>query len=540
MGAENRKMLKSLYIKNFILIDELFLDFDKGINTFIGETGAGKTIIIKAIDIVFGAKCSREMPKNPNQKALIEITFDYKGQEIIISREISQTGTKSRVDGALVTLDYIKELREKLIDIHSQHQTYNYMQQKFHIKLLDSYISKNTPEFPELLNDCEEEFKIYSETKNRIEKLKENNETILREIEFLKFQIKEIEDLELQENEEENLKSELEILSNAQSLKDVSYGAYYTLQGNDENLCDVLSKIRSNLSSYTSLDKNLEQIEENLINLSEELKSCATDLRDYSESIEDNPQRLDEINERLSQIEKLKRKYGDNLNEKYNSLLKELENLNSEDNNLDELNKKFNEIKEKINTTSTKISEIRKEKGSKLSRLIEEELKKLEFTNPKFEIQISPKPFSKDGIDEVEFLITTNISQNLAPLIKVASGGEISRVMLGIKTVFATSDKIETVIFDEIDTGISGKTSQAVAASLNELGKTTQLIIVTHQAIIASKANRHFWVSKTQDGETKIQVNVLDEKGKLEALAQLASGNITETSLDFAKELLQN
>ena len=534
-------MLKSLYIKNFILIDELFLDFKKGINAFTGETGAGKTIIIRAIDVVFGAKCSKEMPKNPDEKALIEISFDYQGKEVIVSREISQTGTKSRVDGALVNLDYIKEMRDKLIDIHSQHQTYIYMQEKFHITLLDNYISKSNSNFKELLKKCEEEFDIYSDTKNRIEKLKENNESILKEIEFLKFQIKEIEDLNLSEGEEDDLRKELEILSNAQGLKEVSYGAYYALGGSEQNICDALSKIRSNISSYSSYDDKLEEIEENLINLEEELKSCSSDLRDYSERIEDDPQRFDEVNERLSQIEKLKRKYGDDIFETYNTLQNKLKELDSEDNNLDELNKKFLETQEKIKLISFELSSIRKEKGEELSNLIENELEKLEFSSPKFKINITEKPISKDGYDNVEFLITTNVSQDFAPLIKVASGGEISRVMLGIKTVFANTDNIETIIFDEIDTGISGKTSQAVASALEDLSKNVQIILVTHQAIIASRADRHFWVSKTQeDGKTQIKVEILDEKRKLEALAQLASGNISDTSIEFAKELLNN
>ncbi len=531
-------MIKSLYIKNFILIDELFVDFEKGINVFTGETGAGKTIILRAIDIVFGAKAGKDVIKDNSLNALIEISYLDDGKEVIISREITQTGTKPRVNGAFVNLDEIKNYREKFIDIHSQHQTYTYLAPKYHIELLDSYISKENGTFKTLLDEYKEKYGEYKDVSSKLEFAASHNEQNSRQIELLKFQIKEIEDAEIAENEEEELNRELNILSNVQELKEASWSAYYGLSGDDINITDGLYKIQSLLSKVSGTDEKLKEIEENLINYSEEIKSISNELRNYSEDLEDNPQRLDEINERISLIEKLKRKYGKNLNEALEGFTNELKTLDTKDNNIEYLESRKEELFKIIDELSKKISEIRQSYAVKLSSLILNELKTLELQNAKFEVSVNNCPFNKRGIDDVEFLITTNVSQDLAPLSKVASGGEISRVMLAIKIVFASIDKIKTIIFDEIDTGISGKTSQAVMLSLKRLSKTCQVIIVTHQAIIASSANAYFWVSKSQDTKTNIMVQKLDDIKKQEALAQIAYGEVNEKSLAFAKELI--
>lgn len=534
-------MIKSLYIKNFILINELLIDFERGINVFTGETGAGKTIILRAIDIVFGAKVNKDVIKNPNQTALIELVFDDNGKEIIISREISMTGTKPRINGAFVNLDEIKTLRENLIDIHSQHQTYTYLSPKFHIELLDDFIAKENADYPIKLQNYKEKFLEYKEISEKIEKLKANNEQNQRQIDFLKFQIKEIEEAEILDNEEEDLRQELEILANIQNLKEASYGAYWALQGEDYNIVEALSKINSNLNRGADLDKNLETIKGNLMDSLENLRECANDLRNYSENLNDDPKRLDEINERLSLIEKLKRKYaqnGENLALVLENFIRELETLENCENNLDFMENKLSDIKNELTEKAQEISVLRHKSGEILSNLIENELKKLELEKSKFEIKIDETDFNLKGTNAVEFLITTNVSQPLMPLMRVASGGEISRVMLAIKIIFANTDKIKAIIFDEIDTGISGKTSQSVANTLNLLSESCQIIIITHQAIIAAAANAHFYVSKTQEEETKVKVEKLNTENRVRALAQMASGEISESSISFAKELL--
>jgi DNA repair protein RecN (Recombination protein N) len=531
-------MIKSLYIKNFILIDELYLEFERGVNVFTGETGAGKTIILRAIDVAFGAKVSKDVLKNLNSSALIEITFDNGGEEIIISREITQTGTKPRVNGAFVNLEYIQALRENLIDIHSQNQTYTYIAPKHHIVLLDAYISKAVKGYEEKLEFYKKNFLEYKDVCIKIEKLQEGNEQILSQIEFLKFQIKEIKEAEILENEEDRLHEELEILSNIQNLKEASYYAQIALNGEDNSICDALGKIQYVLSRASASDKNLDEITQNFNDAYENLKTCAADLRSYNENLQDNPQRLDEINERLSLIEKLKRKYGEDPNNMCEKFIAELEGLEGNTNNLEFLQKRKEELLELLNAYSLEISQIRQNMAEKLSCLIEDELKKLELAHSKFKVDVRSKSLSKDGADEIEFLITTNVSQGLMPLLKVASGGEISRVMLAIKTVFAHIDKIKTIIFDEIDTGISGKTSQAVATAMGALARRCQVFMVTHQAIMAACANAYFWVAKTQNGETQISVTKLDNEQKVKALAQLASGDVNEKSIAFAQDLL--
>ncbi|MBE7706330.1 MAG: DNA repair protein RecN [Cyanobacteria bacterium SIG30] len=531
-------MIKSLYIKNFILIDELFLDFEEGVNVFTGETGAGKTIILRAIDIVFGGKVNREVIKNDNQNALIELSFDDNGQEVIISREISKTGTKPRINGAFVNLDEIKEIREKLIDIHSQHQTYTYLAPKYHIELLDNYIAREDSSFLELLECYKQNYKEYKDVSSKYDFAKNNNEQNQRQIDLLKFQIKEIQDAEIFDNEEEELNAELDILSNAQELKETSWGAFWALNGDDENICEGLSKIQNLLSRISSKDENLKNITENLVNLSEEIKSCAYELRSYSENLEDDPKRLDEINERLSLIEKLKRKYGKDLSGALLNFESELKALDTNENNIEFLEARKIELLAKMDEKSKLISEKRKEYSKILSSMILAELKELELSNADFKIDIKEKDFGKNGIDDVEFLITTNISQELMPLAKVASGGEISRCMLAIKIVFANIDKIKTIIFDEIDTGISGKASQSVARAMKKLSTNCQVVVVTHQAIIASCANVHFWVSKEQSDTTRVFVAKLNDDKKKEALAQLAYGEVNEKSLEFAQQLL--
>lgn len=531
-------MIKTLYIKNFILIDEILLDFVEGFNVLLGETGAGKSIIIKAIDTVLGAKTSKEVVKDINKHALIEITFENNGVEKVISREISQTGTKCRIDGALVNLESIKEEREKLIDIHSQFQTYSYIQPKFHIELLDSYIKAKEASYNTNLIEFEEKFKRFSYLKNLLEKIKNEANENKDRIEFLKFQINEIEEADIKENEEEELSNELEILSNIQELKELSYGSYWALGGEDNSILEALGKIGYNLSKIKDYDNNMKELDENFYNALETIRDISNDLRNYSDSLEDNPQRLDEINERLELIEKLKRKYG-NIFEQYEKLSSELKKLEEENITSDEIEKELSELSIFLNNNADKINELRKNYATELSNLITSELKKLEFEAANFQIKVDETNLNSKGKNNVEFFITTNNAKSLAPLIKVASGGEISRIMLALKTVFAHIDKISTVIFDEIDTGISGKTSVSVADEIYELSKSIQVFAITHQPIIASKAKGCYWVSKTQiEGDTKVTVKKLDIEGKIQALAQMSSGVINEQSISFAKELI--
>ena len=544
-------MIKSVLIKNFILIDELFLEFEDGFNVLTGETGAGKSIILKAIDTVLGARVQKDVIFDKTKSALIEITFSHSKkeestlkdfdlcEETVISREITQTSQKCRLNGALVNLDYIKELREHLVDIHSQNQSYTYVLPKYHIELLDAYIKSVDEEFTNNLSLYVDIFKDYTETTKKLTTLRENNSKNLQEIDFLKFQLNELDSADVGVDEEAQLERELEVLSNVQSLKEATEGIYYSL-GSDDGVIDALAKMKGLLSRSCDCDERLREVENSFIEAHENLKFCSDFLREYSQNLENNPQRLDEINERMSLILKLKRKYGDifEAREKFAAQLSEIEGDFS---SVEELEVRQKELEKRVDELSCALSLKRKKYAGELSGLIVQELRKLELSKAEFEISIKDKKADVKGIDDVEFLITTNVSSSLAPLAKVASGGEISRVMLAIKCVFAKVDSLSTIIFDEIDTGISGKASNAVAEAISNLSKDIQVFAITHQPIIAAHANAHFKVSKSQDDRTKVCVEKLDTQEKrLEALATLASGEVNSISVSFAKELLKS
>lgn len=548
-------MIKSLHIKDFILIDELELNFDKGFNVITGETGAGKSIIINAIDIIFGAKAKKEVIKTGCTKAFLELTLcdthknakelflqneiDYDSNDIIISKEITEASAKTRVNGVIVTQDFVKLLREKLIDIHSQHQTYTYIQPKYHISLLDAFAENS---HRKTLFEYKETYKSFLETTKLYEKAKENCEQTKDKIEFLKFQIKEIEDGEIINiSEDSELEKELEILSNAQTLKELTYSAYWQIYGGDENIIDALNDIKVNIGKACSYDEGLNSAQEAVIDALETLKDASSQLRDYSETVEPNEQRIDEINDRIGVLDNLKRKYGRTLEDvlkNYEKLCAELNSIEYSSENAAVLEQELEILQSKLEELAQKLSKSRKIYAASLEKAITQELEKLELPKSRFEIAVSGCQMNSNGIDNVEFLISTNISETPKPLIKVASGGEISRVMLAIKSIFANSDEVDTVIFDEIDTGISGKASQAVADVLLSLSNLHQVIVITHQPIIAAKAQKHFYVAKSQKDITKISVHDLNDENKLKAIAILASGDVTEESLNLAKQLV--
>ncbi len=548
-------MIKQLRIKNYILIDELTANFDFGLNVITGETGAGKSILINAIDIAFAQRVSKDVIKHDKEKAVIELVIentkhdlrqlfeengvDDNGTEIVLTKEISQNGVRSRVNGTIVNQEFIKHLKTCFLDIHSQHQTYTFMQPKCHISLLDNYARES---YGEKLENFRNEFKVYQQMKIQLENLKVASDVTENQIEFLKFQINEIASAEIKNETEDNeLNEELDVLENAEKLKELTGTSYWAINGDDGSIMEALGKIKQNVSKAASLDKNLEETESNLIDAIERLRDAGAELREYSQNLENDTERLNEIQERLFVLDKLKRKYGGTLEavlKTFDNLSKELNAIEFSTQNEEELEAKIIETEKLLYNKAQEISELRKSFAQVLSVLIQEKLEKLELPKARFEISVQSRELCADGIDSVEFLISTNISEDLKPLAKVASGGEISRVMLAIKSIFAQSDNINTVIFDEIDTGISGKASQSVADEIVELAKYHQIILITHQPIIASKADKHFYVRKSQNDETKVEVYVLTGENRVKALAELAGGEINEQSIEFAKSLI--
>ena len=549
-------MIKNIYVKDYIIADEISLDMTKGLNVITGETGAGKSILINAVDIVLGGKVSKDVIKKGKEKTVLEVTFlkgrndfgelfeengiDDIGDEIVITKEIIPTSSKSKINGTMVSLDIIKQMRENLVDIHSQHQTYSLLQQKNHITLLDAYAKS---EIEEKLTEYKDLYAKYNHLKKVLEVIKASYEKTEAETDFIKFQIDEIEAAEItDENEDTNIKEELSVLENAEKLKETTGKVYWSLSNDDESILNGLSKIKFELSKAVGMDNSLKETEQDFITAEELLKDISYRLRDYSQSLNNDTERLNSLQERLFLLDKLKHKYGGSLSsvlETYEKLTTQYKDIENSSENIELTEKEISETLEKMKEVSATISQIRRKYAKELSDLIVKKLQKLELEKSRFEISIEECELNENGCDRVEFLISTNVSEDLKPLAKTASGGEISRVMLAIKTVFADTDGIETIIFDEIDTGISGKTSQSVAEEIDNLSEHMQVIIITHQPIIASKADEYIYVSKTQSDTTTINVSILNEEEKVKALAELASGSRDETAVDFAKTLLK-
>lgn len=548
-------MIKQIKLKNYILIDELSANFDNKLNIITGETGAGKSIILNAIDLVFSSRVSKDVIKSGSDKATIEVTLentkhdlreffeengiDDLGTEIIITKEITPTSVRSRINGTLVNQELLKNLRTLFVDIHSQHQTYTFLQPQYHINLLDSY---GREDYGEKLTTYKKQYKTYENLKTELNNARNTATATESQIDFLKFEINEIEEAEIKSNtEDEELTQELEILENAEKLKELTGASYWAINGDDGSILEAMARIKTDISKASSYDNKLEEVEQQFIDVVENLKDVSSSLRDYSQSLDSDTQRLDEIQERLFLLDKLKRKYGGTLEsvlKQYNEISEELSKIEYSTQNIENLEKEISVKEKELQTLGKEISESRENYAQVLSVLIQDKLAVLELPKARFSIQLTPKELSPNGIDDVEFLISTNISESLKPLAKVASGGEISRVMLAIKSIFAQNDDIDTVIFDEIDTGISGKASQSVADEMVELSKSHQIIVITHQAIIASKADKHFYVRKSQEDETKVEVYVLIGDNKIKALAELAGGEINDQSIEFAKSLL--
>ena len=549
-------MIKQLKLRNYILIDELEANFHSGLNVITGETGAGKSILISAIDLAFSSRVSKEVIKTGSDKAIIELVLDNTkhdlkqlfeengiddyGSEIILSKEITPSSVRTRVNGTLINQEFLKELKPLFLDIHSQHQTYVFMQPKYHIQLLDNY-AKDV--YGNLLADYRLLYKKYTDTSNLLEQAKFSANTTENQLEFLKFQVNEIEEAAIENiNEDAELTEELEILSNAEKLKELTGQSYWSINGDDGSILEALGKIKQNISKAAEMDTKLEELESRYIDVVENLKDLSSELRNYSQGLDNDEQRLNEIQERLYLLDKLKHKYGGTLEtvlENYQKLSEELHGIEFSTQNIEELEAEIVRLKEQLKQSAAKITENRQNYANVLSAYIQEKLENLELPKSRFKIAVTPKELSADGADDVEFMISTNVSEDLKPLAKVASGGEISRVMLAIKSIFAQSDDIDTVIFDEIDTGISGRASQSVADEIKKLSASHQIILITHQPIIASKADKHFYVRKSQADETKVEVYVLIGENRVKALAELAGGDINDQSIEFARSLIQ-
>lgn len=553
-------MLQQLYIKNVALINEALIEFDKGLNILSGETGAGKSIVIGSLAFVLGARATKDFIKKGEDFATVEALLTLKSEttkneikeigidieednSILIARTFNKTGRNiCKVNGKPATLGMIKEICEKLIDIHGQYEHQSLLNPTKHILLLDRFCESDLLQPKDKLLNL---IKHYKKVLKQISDLSMGKD---REdlIDFFNYQITEIENAKLSENEENLLLEERKILSQSEKLKSLYEESINLLYSSDDlSALDKIGVALNNLQIIISIDTEKQYIYDELEEVYAKLEEIIRDIKKYDDSIDYNDFRLNEIENRLDLIQKLKRKYGSNISEilnfKEETKIK-LDNLINSEEKILKLYKEKENIEKQIKQTCVNISNIRKKQASYLEENIEKHLFDLGMQNAKFKIDIKQKDtFNQNGFDKVEFLIRTNLGEDVKPLSKIASGGEMSRVMLSLKAVLSFVDIIDTFIFDEIDSGISGRTAQMVAEKMSLLSKNNQIICITHLPQIAAMGDHHFLINKSSDDKNTItSIEKLKDNEIVNEIARMTGGaTITDFTLASANEMLQ-
>ncbi len=536
-------MVTTLHIKNVGIIDDLSIDLNNGFNVLTGETGAGKTLIIGSLAILAGGRFSKEMIRNGEEFSYVEANFYCPNNEvavdgnIIVSREIHLNGRNScKINGRLITVNELKEFMSKIIDIHGQHDSQLILNPMQHIIYLDKFIGKELNESVcEYIKKLEEYNKLKQELKNTYGEDQEKE----RRLDLLRYQYNEIEQAKLKQNEEEELQNKHKMMQNAEKLKDNLFEIDTNL--NENAIIAISNSIRS-LEKIQDCGKEYSEKLSILKNSYYDIQELARDLSYMREEVDFDENERNQIENRLDLISSLKRKYGNTITE----ILEFRNKIENEINKIENLDKYHNKIKIQIKNLeqelfkiANQMSYVRTKYAETLSKKINQELKDLEMPNAKFEIKINKtERFCENGIDEVEFMICTNVGEGLKPLTKIASGGEMARIMLAIKNVLADVDEVSTLVFDEIDTGISGKASKAVAEKMKSIAELHQVICITHLPSIAARGDYNYYISKqTKENKTYTSIKLLNEDETIEEIARISSGEVTEIAKAHAKEL---
>ena len=538
-------MISSLHIRNIGIIEDLSIDFNKGLNVLTGETGAGKTLIIDSLQIISGGRFSKEMIRKGETNSFVELCLYCPENEkaiegnIIVSREIHVNGKNMcKINGRMVTVNELKDFMKQFIEIHGQNDNQNLLDSKLHLKYLDGFIGT------EILGEDKEKYRtLYNRYLEIKEELKQNygdDKERQRKLDLLRYQTEEIEAANLKENEEEGLEEKRNLFLNSEKIVENLNEADSVLS---ETTIDSLSMAIRALEKIEGIDKKYEKASNSLKSSYYELQELARDINGYKEDVYFDEEERNNIEERLDTIYSLKRKYGNSIQEilEYNKQIQEeIEHIE----NLEEYNNKLKvelkNIQKEMNTLGKKISDVRIEYAEKLSESINQELVDLEMKNAKIHVKVEYKEdeFFKNGKDIVKFYITTNLGEDEKELSKIASGGEMSRTMLAIKKVLAYTDKIPVLVFDEIDTGISGKAANAVATKLKAIAQKHQVMCISHLPNIAAVADHNYFISKNvKEERTKTQIKLLKENEVIEEIARISSGEINEVTLQYAYEL---
>lgn len=552
-------MLTTLYIENIAVIEKTSIDFSQGLNVLTGETGAGKSIIIDSINAIMGQRTSKELVRTGAKTALVTAQFDdvndtvkaklkelgYDNEDddtLILQRSISAAGKSTcKINARPASVTVLKEVAKNLINIHGQHESYELFSPDTHIDYIDSFGELNSE-----LDDYREKYKKYKALKKQLNEANSDESARLHEIDLLTYQTTELFNADVQPDEIEQLENERIVLMNSEKIFTLLNDARELLDG-DERTAGGVESVESAMNYIqraTSLNGEYESISESITDVYYNLRDCIEAISDAADSVESDPQRLEEIDERLDLLNRLTRKYGCECN-KLPSLAEKmqtrLEELLSYDKNRDQLEADYKEAENNALVAAQKLSEIRKKTAKVFSERVREEMSFLNMPNVQIVTQFENTDFYEKGTDKIEFLISANPGEPPRPVAKIASGGELSRMMLAIKTVLASTDDIDTLIFDEVDTGISGSAAQKVGMKLKEVSKSSQVLCVTHQAQLAALADAHYLISKqVEGGRTFTQVKLLDFDGRKHELARIIGGvSITDAALAHAESMLK-
>lgn len=553
-------MLKTLVIENIAVIKKAQIEFTSGLNVLTGETGAGKSIVVDSINAILGERTSRELVRAGSDNAFVNAYFEDINDDVklklneydipieedgslLLSRKISAGGKSvCRVNGLPVTVGILKDIGTHLVNIHGQHDSQALLNPDFHYKFVDAYADCD-----ELLAEYKDSFKSFLNIRRQLKSLTSDADERDKQSEILDYQIKELRDADIKVGEWEELKHRKSVILNSQAILNALNTLLGAVNGDDENqgIQSVLSSSDKEITALLDADSQLKPIIEKLDSAEDLLESIKDLISDKMESLDFQPDELDKIEERLDILYTFSNKYGETEQDMLYYLAdaeRKRALFDNSEQDLERLNAEYDSSLEKTQSLALKLSEVRRKAAEKLGDEICSQLEFLDMPGVKFVTQFSKGNLSSSGVDKIEFLIRTNPGEEPKPLAKIASGGELSRIMLAIKSIIAKSDSIATLIFDEIDTGVSGKASRKIGLKLKEVGKNAQVICVTHSAQIASAADSHFLIKKEYtDNAAFTQIMPLDFEGRKYELARIMGGlNVTESLLKSAEEMLDN
>ena len=551
-------MLNQLSIKNVAVIDSLSVEFNGGVSVLTGETGAGKSIIIDSINMILGDRANKELVRYGTDKAVVQAVFDapqevckiledndidVDDRQIIITRQLTSEGkSTARINGMVVTLNVLREIADGLINIHGQHDNQALLTPAKHIVFLDAYAEND-----EYISQYKAILAKKREIEKKIKSLEMDEQEKMQKIDLLEYQINEIKKASLVKGEYEELKEQREIYANAEQITTSVNEAYQNIYGGDEiqSAYDGISIAVESLSKISDLNPQLSALYESLSSIMYSLEDTAHEIKEFGDGVEFDEQTLNDIEERLDMISRLKRKYGGSIE----AILEYLEKAENELSDIKLSDEKTNELKIELDKVTGELlkqcrvlTDRRKQSAKTLEEGIEKALHELNMEKSKFNVNIETSDsFYENGMDKVEFLISTNPGEPLKPLVKIASGGELSRVMLAIKSILADSDGVDTLIFDEIDTGVSGRAALSIAKKLSVIGKNKQVICITHLPQLTAAADNHYLIRKDTDGEmASTTLEELDDNGREIELARIIDGGeVSELALSHAKEMLK-